>query len=79
VAVVIPIVFIVVALGLVYLLDTWFAVFPNNPVARTVGMTMLSLAVIFACAYQLRRYFVAWPNSPDTKAVFTHKDLPRQF
>jgi len=76
VAVLLPSLYLVVTLGIIYMLDLWYSVFPNNPIARTVGMTMLTLAVIFACTYQLRRYFVAWPNSPTTAAVFSHKDLP---
>jgi len=64
-----PFVYVLVASGLAYLLERWFNVFPRNPVARALGTTLVSVAVIFAGYYHLNRYFVAWPNAPETKAI----------
>jgi hypothetical protein len=59
------------ATGITYLLHSWLNVFPANPLARSLGIALISLAVTFSCLYNLRSYFVAWPNDPATKATFS--------
>lgn len=66
IALLIPIVFIIISNGISYMLQSWFAVFPKNPVARPLGLIMISLLVAGSCFYQLQRYFVAWPNAEPT-------------
>lgn len=68
-----PFVYLVMAGGVALMLQQWFTVFPRNPFARTVGTTLIIIAVMASCFYQLNHYFVAWPNAPETKAVFHQK------
>jgi 4-amino-4-deoxy-L-arabinose transferase-like glycosyltransferase len=68
---IVPFVYIIVATGVGFMLDTWLHVFPRNPIAKYIGVGLIGVAIIAACSFQLRHYFVAWPNNPDTRAVFT--------
>lgn len=65
-----PIIYLFAASGIALMLQQWQTVFPKNPLAKRVGMILLSLATITACFYQLNRYFIAWPQSPATRQVF---------
>jgi hypothetical protein len=65
-----PMFFVLVSAGLALFLQQWFTVFPRNPLARTVGITVVSFVVVLAGYYNLRHYFVAWPRNPDTRQVF---------
>lgn len=71
----VPLVYLVAVAGIAYLLHEWLRVFPRNPLARGVGIGIISLLVIVSCAYNLRSYFVAWPHNPATKQTFT-RHLP---
>ncbi len=68
----IPFLYVMAATGIAYLLRDWLQVFPNNPLARGIGIGLVTLAVAAACVFQLRAYFIAWPHSAATKAVFTY-------
>lgn len=57
----IPVLYILIANGICYLLQSWQTVFPRNPIARPIGMILLSVLVVFAGFYHMQRYFVAWP------------------
>lgn len=70
-AVLVPSVYVCVAGGVALLLSQWFTVFPKNPLAQTVGVTLLALVIFGSVFYNLRSYFVAWPHWQPTKAVFT--------
>jgi hypothetical protein len=69
-SILIPLVYVTITAGILYLWQAWASVFPRNPVAKGVGIALITLAIILSCNYQLRRYFVAWTSSPTTKAVF---------
>lgn len=69
----VPILYLLVALGLDRFMDTWLAVFPRNPFARYTGVGVLVVLVAFSVLYQARSYYVAWPHTPATQAVFNHK------
>ncbi|HLZ14861.1 MAG TPA: hypothetical protein VKQ34_02605 [Candidatus Saccharimonadales bacterium] len=69
--VLVPFLYILVAAGTGFLLDRWFVVFPRNMIAQSIGIGMVSIAVVASIVYGLMHYFTAWPGSPDTKAVFT--------
>lgn len=71
-----PFVYIVIAAGVTLMLQQWFTVFPRNPLARTVGSSLLSIAILLACTFHVLHYFVAWPNTPATKDVY-NQQLPR--
>jgi hypothetical protein len=66
----IPIIYLVIAAGVGYLLHEWLHVFPRNPLARSIGFGLLGLAISLACVYNVRAYFVAWPHNETTIATF---------
>jgi hypothetical protein len=68
----VPILYILAATGIAYLMREWLQTFPRNPLARGVGLTLIILAVALSCTYNLRAYFVAWPNNSATKTVFRY-------
>ncbi len=68
-----PIVYITITVGILYMWKAWSDVFPKNPFARTAGLALIMLALVLSCNYQLRRYFTAWNNAPETKAVFDQR------
>lgn len=69
----VPFAYIASAMGLSYLLHNWLKVFPKNPLARTLGVGLISFAVVISCIYNLRSYFIAWPNNPDTLSTFSRR------
>lgn len=66
----VPLLYVGAATGIAYLLREWLRIFPNNPLARGLGIGLVSLAVGLSCVYNLRAYFVAWPHNQATKVVF---------
>lgn len=73
IALLLPLVYIVIASGLVFLLQSWFTVFPRNPAARNTAVILMALFITFICSYHVQRYFIAWPNAPETKAALSQK------
>ena len=71
--VIVPFVYLLATVGINFLLSSWRTVFPLNPLAHTLSVSVLSVAVLISCNFQTRRYLVAWPHNPATKAVFTEK------
>lgn len=69
----VPFLYLIVVGGIALMLQQWFTIFPRNPVARGVALTLMVLAVLSSSFYQLNHYFIAWPHTPETKAVFTQK------
>lgn len=67
-----PIVYVLAAGGIAFLLKQWVTVFPRNPIAQTVGTTLLSLCVVLVSFYHINRYFIAWPQTPATRITFRH-------
>lgn len=67
-----PAVYFLIAGGLAFMLQQWFVVFPRNPIARSIGTTLISLSVILVSFYHISHYFIAWPGAPATKARFNH-------
>lgn len=72
-SIVMPLVYLLVAAGIGYLLHEWLRVFPRNPLARSIGFGLLSLVVALSCLYNLRSYFIAWPHNPATKTAFHNR------
>ncbi|HSX37041.1 MAG TPA: hypothetical protein VLG13_02915, partial [Patescibacteria group bacterium] len=70
VAVVLPYLYILAAIGLAYLLTEWYKVFPRNPIARGLGFGLIIAVVALSGLYDLRSYFVAWPHMPATTQTF---------
>lgn len=69
----VPLLYIVAATGITYLIQEWLQVFPLNPLARGLGLGLIALAVILACTYNLRAYFIAWPHNQVTRTVFRYR------
>lgn len=69
-----PVIYVFIAAGVAYLLSQWLSIFPENPIARAVGYTLISLAVAVSVIYNVRSYFIAWPNNNTSVSVFDVKD-----
>lgn len=69
----VPLLYVVAATGITYLIQEWLQVFPVNPIARSVGIGLVALAVVLACTYNLRAYFIAWPHNEVTRTVFRYR------
>lgn len=67
IGIVIPLIYIVAANGIARMLQSWFVVFPKNPVARNAGVVLIACAVLFVVRYHTIRYFDAWPTIDATK------------
>lgn len=61
-----PLLYLTVANGIAYLLQSWFTVFPRNPVARPIGVALLVIVVSISAFYHIHRYFKVWPNADAT-------------
>ncbi len=72
ITVLMPAIYILIAGGIAFLLQQWFAVFPRNPLAHTLATSLISISVLLVCFYHLNHYFVAWPKTPATKSSFRH-------
>lgn len=68
-----PIAYLLVASGIAYLLSRWYKVFPNNSLARTGGLALLSLAIAVAITYHVTSYFIAWNHNNAVVALFRNK------
>jgi hypothetical protein len=71
IAVMLPIMYLVVASGIALMLQQWFTVFPRNPLARAIGVALISSAVFLTIFYYVNQYFMAWPHAPATRALFS--------
>jgi hypothetical protein len=66
----VPLLYLLSATGIAYLIRQWLQTFPLNPLARGLGVSLLVVAVALACTYNLRAYFIAWPHNDMTVSVF---------
>lgn len=66
-----PLLFLLLAGGIFYLLDEWFGVFPLNPVANIIGTAAISLVIGASVLFHIRSYYIAWPHSNATRQAFT--------
>ncbi len=73
ISLVVPVIYLLLAAGIAYMLHLWLKVFPHNPIARTLGITFIMLAVLMTSIYQTRSYFVAWRYNAETSRVFDSK------
>lgn len=75
IAIFLPLIYIVIGGGMSYLLIQWLTVFPKNPIARSVGVGLVSLLALLISVYHLDRYFIAWPLNPASQAAFSEKTV----
>lgn len=73
VSILLPVVYLLVAEGLAFMIITWLTVFPRNPVARGIGLGVVAAAIGIVASYHLISYFVAWPHTEATQASFTRQ------
>ncbi len=64
-------VYLLVAVGIGYLLQIWRKVFPRNPVAYGGAILLLAAVTALAVFYTTKSYFVAWHYHPETSRVFS--------
>lgn len=69
-----PFVYILIAVGVGFMLDRWFRIFPRNPIAQGLGVGLIGVAVLVVISFHVRHYFVAWPETPATKNAFTQPE-----
>lgn len=74
VTILLPFIFILATSGITLMLQQWFTVYPRNPLARILGTSILTIAVLMTCFYHINSYFIAWPNAPETKQAFQLKN-----
>lgn len=63
---------ILLAMGLEFLLRSWYGIFPRNPYARFVGLVPLVILVGGLMISGLSRYFYGYRHDPVTAAYFSH-------
>lgn len=73
ITILIPFIYILASSGITLMLQQWFTVYPRNPIARTLGASILTIAVLMTCFYHINSYFIAWPNAVETKQAFQLK------
>lgn len=73
ISILLPITYILVASGIDMVISNWFRVFPTNPFAKILIITLLSASFIFVTFYNISKYFIAWPQTPITKSIFIYK------
>jgi hypothetical protein len=72
-SILLPFVYIFIASGITYMLQQWFTVFPKNPFARNIGVSLLALAIAASMFFHISHYFIAWPNAPETKEAYSQR------
>ncbi|HYF96918.1 MAG TPA: hypothetical protein VD947_02655, partial [Patescibacteria group bacterium] len=73
ISLVLPIMYLIAVIGVTYMIDQWLVIFPNNPLARWLGISMVCIAVVMAVAYNIERYFIGWPKSEAYHQVFINE------
>ena len=67
---ILPLAYILIAMGLNYFSFSWKKVFPFNPIAKGLGLGLIVLAILISATYNLKAYFIAWPHNPNTYSAF---------
>jgi hypothetical protein len=70
-----PFAYSIVAAGISYVLDEWYAVFPKNPFARSFGLLLVTTVVLISMYFQLTKFLVVWPQVPETRATYDQSGL----
>lgn len=73
-----PLIALLMAGGLFYLLTQWHKVFPVNPVAHTIGTILVFGLVAVSALFHIRAFYSAWPNSTPTHQSFS-AEQPTQY
>jgi hypothetical protein len=62
---IVPVVYLVAGFGIKFLLSSWYVIFPSNPVARNLGLTIIIFIALLSSGYDITRYYIAWPKASD--------------
>ncbi|HSX47692.1 MAG TPA: hypothetical protein VLF63_02870 [Patescibacteria group bacterium] len=68
---IVPLAYLSLSTGIAYLIHVWLKIFPSNPLAKNIGLGIVSLAVVLSCIYNVKSYFVVWRNNEITKQTFS--------
>lgn len=68
--VLLPLLYTLIAAGIVMLLAQWYEIFPRNPIARLTAFIPTAFLLVCVVWYHQQRYFVAWPQTPEVVAEF---------
>jgi hypothetical protein len=68
-----PALAVAVCAGLRYLYIEWRSIFPRNPVAHGLAMTLMWAVVLVQLLFGIRYAVVAWPVTTDTKNAYVLK------
>ncbi len=68
---ILPVIYIFAANGIANMLQSWFVVFPRNPIARNIGLVIIIAAVILTARYHVIRYYDAWPSIEATQSALS--------
>lgn len=69
-----PVIYLLAAGGIGMLLQQWFMVFPRNPLAKGIGVVLITTVLVLCVFYNLMSYFVAWPHTKAVKQTFTSQN-----
>jgi hypothetical protein len=68
---IVPVIYIFAANGIANMLQSWFVVFPRNPIARNIGLVIIIAAVLLTARYHVIRYYDAWPSIKATQSTLS--------
>lgn len=66
-----PPAFILAALGINFVLASWYKTFPINAPARSIGLYLILLLLSLSAINSYKQYFVAWAQDPRTFAAYS--------
>lgn len=70
-----PMLYVIAAAGIAFLLLQWLTVFPRNPLARSIGVTLVVLLVATTSFYHIKRYFIVWPHTVEARQAFQARSI----
>jgi hypothetical protein len=73
ITIIVAFIYIYAAGGIAYTLKLWQKVFPRNPIARGMALTVVLAIVGLIALYNTRQYFVAWGYDNATRAAYQQK------
>lgn len=57
-------VFVLMGIGVNYLLAKWYSIFPINNLARNIGLSLVLVLMFLSMWQSYKQYFVAWAQDP---------------
>jgi hypothetical protein len=69
----VPILAVIMTAGLRYLYIEWRKIFPRNPLAKNLALTLMWLIVLVQLIFGLKYAVSAWPSTTDTRTAYVLK------